>query len=133
MVLNGRWAYDATDRDLDGHIEPGRLLHYSGAHCRGQNHDSIGIVLVGPALEKDRIHGFSHAQFVALARFIWRLPKWTAPLLNTDRLREEPDAVIFGHNHFNRHKTCPVFDVHWWIETYFKPHTRGFEVMPQGA
>lgn len=47
----------------DGSMENGRSLNAPGAHCEGENHDSIGIALVGT----DR---FTKAQFESLRRYL---------------------------------------------------------------
>ncbi len=33
--------------ELDGHIAQGRPVHLAGAHCKGHNSNSIGVVYVG--------------------------------------------------------------------------------------
>lgn len=45
----------------DGTIEFGRPISMKGAHCKGHNHDSIGICLSG-------LEGFTSKQFNAAAR-----------------------------------------------------------------
>lgn len=76
----------------DGEIEVGRTLDIIGAHCKGHNTDSIGTCLIGD------LH-FSQAQFTSLRR----INKMLENLF--------PGIEVFPHNHFNKHKTCPNFDV----------------------
>ena len=60
VILNGRRTgsrhYRLSD---DGLIETGRPERVEGAHARGMNGESIGIVLIG-------VRDFTSAQFVAL-------------------------------------------------------------------
>lgn len=76
----------------DGEIEVGRTLDEIGAHCEGQNADSVGTCLVGK-------HGFSPAQIVALKRVHGML------------VGLFPGIGVFGHRDFNKGKTCPNFEV----------------------
>jgi len=76
----------------DGEIELGRLLSEAGAHCYGQNGNSVGTCLIG----RDE---FTKEQFKALRKLDRELKDWF------------PDIETFPHNHFNPDKTCPVFDV----------------------
>lgn len=76
----------------DGEIEVGRMLDEVGAHCRGENRDSIGTVLVG---KKE----FTGMQFKALRRLHASLEKLF------------PGLEFFGHRDFNKAKTCPNFEV----------------------
>lgn len=79
----------------DGEIENGRGLNEIGAHCLGENHNSIGICLVG----KDK---FSRAQFRALHRKIEGI-LMTYPAIKP--------WEIYGHYQFKsaieQGKTCP--------------------------
>lgn len=79
-----------------GFIEPGRPVDKAGAHCKGNNSNSIGIVLVG-------IRRFDPRQFLALNDIIARLKT------------HYPKAVIKGHREYRsakaQGKTCPNFDV----------------------
>jgi len=81
---------------LDGSIESGRPVDEIGAHCKGHNHDSIGICLIGDAL-------FTTLQWQALQALLKELEA------------KHPHAAVYGHNEFNSHKTCPNFDVPQWI------------------
>jgi len=81
---------------LDGQVETGRPCDKRGAHCKGHN-DTLGICLIGK-------HSFSSMQFMALEEII------KAHAISTKK--------IYPHNAFNKHKTCPNFDVYEWIEEY---------------
>ena len=81
----------------DGEIEVGRTLDKIGAHCEGQNTQSIGTCLIGNTK-------FSEAQFAALRRIHGMLQALF------------PGIKAYGHRHFNPHKTCPNFE----IETVLK-------------
>lgn len=76
----------------DGEIEVGRTLDEIGAHCDGQNVDSVGTCLVGKKV-------FSGRQFAALRRVHGML----AGLF--------PGMTAHGHCEFNHGKTCPNFNV----------------------
>lgn len=77
----------------EGDIWVGRPIWEQGAHCFGQNHDSIGICIAG----RDN---FPHRQRVEAVKLIKNL-LWMFSL--------KPDDV-YPHNHFNRFKDCPRFD-----------------------
>ena len=74
-----------------------RPLKYIPAHCKGHNTESIGICVGGlkfPNFEKTE----QFKNLVSLCK----------------KLMEEfniPKENIFPHNHFNKYKACPVFDV----------------------
>lgn len=77
-----------------GTLDYGRDERLIGAHCEGQNLDSIGICWVG-------IHDFNGDQKRTLLRLC-------GELLGRYNLVIDD---IYGHNHFNKHKTCPNIDV----------------------
>ncbi|MDQ6974820.1 MAG: N-acetylmuramoyl-L-alanine amidase [Mariprofundaceae bacterium] len=81
---------------LDGTVENGRSVDEIGAHCKGHNHDSIGICLIGS-------HQFTVQQWQALQQLVCELEA------------NHPTAEVYGHNEFNSHKTCPNFYVPQWI------------------
>jgi len=97
VVMNGiRKAKDEHKIDLDGKIETGRSLEKIGAHCAGENSDSIGICLVGKQL-------FSASQFQSLLTLI-------------ERMRERFGNIpVYGHyekkSGKDQGKTCPNFDM----------------------
>lgn len=87
--------------DLDGTVEKGRPIRQKGAHARGHNAYSIGIVYIGGV---DR-HGNpkdtrTPAQRIALRALI-------------DGLQARyPAARVLGHRDYpGVHKACPSFDV----------------------
>lgn len=83
----------------NGKIEKGRPPEAAGAHCKGQNKNSIGICLVGgiDAAGKPE-NNFTDAQFQALRK------------LAADLKNNFPTASIHGHYEF-ANKACPCFDV----------------------
>lgn len=82
----------------------GRSWFVPGAHCRGQNHDSLGICLVGNFDLEIPDYGLleAGAKVVAL---------WMA-------LFAVPHYMIFPHNAFNPQKSCPgeLFKMEKFIE-----------------
>ena len=85
----------------DGGIILGRNVSKEGAHCKGQNHDSIGIMLNG-----DR--KFTHKQFLSLAKLCYNL-------IDIFDLKE---SDIYGHNYYTDKKTCPNFRVEDFLSRY---------------
>ena len=87
---------------LDGSIHLGRALEKPGAHCLGQNKNSIGICYIG-GLERD-----------------CRTPKDTRTDAQKDALcvllkklkAQYPNATIHGHREFVT-KACPCFDAQY--------------------
>jgi N-acetyl-anhydromuramyl-L-alanine amidase AmpD len=75
----------------DGAIEKGRDVKIVGAHCKGHNHDSIGICLSGK-------ESFTLDQYIALGALMQVLQF------------EYGDLDIYPHNYFNKDKTCPNFE-----------------------
>lgn len=84
---------------LNGEIHTGRPIEQAGAHCRGQNRDSIGVCYIG---------GCDHnlnpkdtrtpAQKASLRQLVARLKTL------------HPEATVHGHCEFAA-KACPCFDV----------------------
>lgn len=97
VILNGkRHSNDEYSHSIDGTIETGRALFKVGAHCQGDNTDSIGICLIG-------ISVFTDKQFDNLLALI-------------ERLRERFGLLpVYGHcemkSGIKQGKTCPNFDV----------------------
>lgn len=84
---------------LDGTRETGRPIETAGAHVRGHNADSIGVVYVGgcdAAMKpKDTRTDAQKAALLCLLR----------------ELRGKyPNATVHGHNEFDKGKACPSFD-----------------------
>ena len=89
---------------LDGTMEYGRMVDVPGAHVKGHNANSIGIVYIG-GVEAEKQNG----KWIAKDT---RTPEQIATLLELLRLLKKlhPDASIHGHNEFAA-KSCPCFDV----------------------
>lgn len=84
----------------DGFIEQGRTLIYQGAHVKGENHNSIGICLVGNLDIKKP----TEKQYNSLKNITKQLLKW---------FNLTPENVL-GHREFSDVvKTCPgkLFDI----------------------
>ena len=85
--------------DLDGKIELGRAIGEVGAHCSGQNQESIGVCYVG-GLDRDGKPADTRTdrQIESMCLLLHVLHRmW-------------PEATLHGHNEFAR-KACPCFDV----------------------
>jgi len=89
---------------LNGMIEYGRMIDIPGAHVKGHNANSIGIVYIG-GVESEKKNG----KWIAKDT---RTPEQIATLLELLRLLKKihPEATIHGHNEFAA-KSCPCFDV----------------------
>jgi N-acetylmuramoyl-L-alanine amidase len=85
---------------LDGSIEEGRDIKKVGAHSFGQNKRSIGVCYIG-GVDMNGSPGDTRtkAQKKAITLFMLVLKK------------DFPDAIIHGHNEFNKGKACPSFNV----------------------
>ena len=77
----------------NGDVHKCRDISEVGAHCKGENLDSIGVCLTGN-------DNFSPDQYFSLA---WLLNG----ILNDITTIE----VVKPHNHYNEDKTCPNFDL----------------------
>jgi len=87
-VLESKKPYVAFN---DGIVQIGRDINVIGAHCKGYNHHSIGICLIGR-------HAFTAKQlFEALPELLRHL------MLQHDISIDR----VFGHFEFSREKTCP--------------------------
>lgn len=85
---------------LDGEVYPGRAVEEIGAHCLGQNRNSIGVCYIGGLdarnlLPKDTR---TEQQKKSLRELVERLKK------------EYPGATVHGHREFAA-KACPCFDI----------------------
>lgn len=78
----------------EGDIQVGRSEDVVGAHCEGQNANSIGICLQGRSR-------FTSVQF------------YNVKILILDLLKRYNLTVkdVYPHNYFNKAKTCPNFDI----------------------
>jgi len=84
---------------LDGTVEVGRPIEKAGAHVKGHNADSIGVVYVGGCDKNMKPKDTrTPAQKLALRGII-------------DGFKEKyPHATVHGHNEFDKGKACPSFD-----------------------
>lgn len=76
----------------NGTVQKGREISIEGAHCWGHNRHSVGICLIG-------VNTFTQRQFDALMDLIVVIDK------------EHEISSVVGHNHYDKTKTCPNFDV----------------------
>ncbi len=95
----------------DGTVETGRPLNRAGAHARGHNHDSIGIVLVGGVDE----------EFIAEKNFTEEQLNVLHDLITDLQLtiyRQQTRMVdIIGHRDLpGVAKDCPSMDIEAWLE-----------------
>jgi len=96
VILNGFTTNPRIYQSYaDGIIQDGRPLEQIGAHCLGQNKDSIGICLIGQRL-------FSAKQLYE------SLPTLCRQLLIRFALDIDD---IYGHCEFTTKKTCPNIDM----------------------
>lgn len=77
-----------------GHVAFGRKIKTIGAHCRGENKDSIGICLSG------NIH-FTEFQYHSCQLLI----------KNLMHIFDLDENDIRPHNVYNKNKTCPNFNI----------------------
>lgn len=91
VILNGKLdAESEFDAQYDGHPESGRHDNVQGAHCKGENGDSIGICLIGMPFS------YTNNQYKTLAGLIKRLQS------------KYMGANIFFHSEYNKDKPqCP--------------------------
>ncbi|MCK5612283.1 N-acetylmuramoyl-L-alanine amidase [Candidatus Pacearchaeota archaeon] len=86
----------------DGTIEDGRMLQVIGAHTLGENHDSVGVCMVGGIDNNFK----PDCNFTAL--------QWTTLENEVFWLKRELGGLeLFGHRDF-ANKACPTFDVKAW-------------------
>lgn len=84
---------------LDGRTHVTRSLSQVGAHCKGQNKNSIGICYVGGLDKNGKPKDTrTEAQKNTLRRLVSALKQ------------SYPKVTIHGHNEF-ANKACPCFDV----------------------
>jgi len=89
-----------------GELQEGRALSRMGAHVKGENHDSLGICLIGKEDfldEQFKILGDLYAYI--LLRFKIDSDQW------------------YCHNQFDRRKTCPGF-----FYDYLRGYLKGIRV-----
>ncbi|WOG28735.1 N-acetylmuramoyl-L-alanine amidase [Endozoicomonas sp. 8E] len=90
--------------ERDGSAKQGRLIEDWGAHVKYHNHESVGICLVGGLNE----HNEPEDNFTPEQKRMLKL-------LVAGHQAIYPNAVVHGHHHFSKVKTCPNFDVHRWL------------------
>ena len=84
---------------LDGTIARGRPIDIAGAHVKGHNKDSVGVVYVGGTdVDGNPKDTMTHQQLFALYKVVTSLRNLFGPL------------TLHGHNEFST-KACPSFDV----------------------
>ena len=85
---------------LDGTIHKGRDLDIVGAHCRGNNKDSIGVCYIGGRSAKEN----KPADTMTAEQELGWLQLWYALKTLFGNIK------LHGHNEFSE-KACPSFDV----------------------
>ena len=91
--------------ERDGTLKQGRGLDNWGAHCRGVNHESVGICLVGGLdAENQPEDNFTVAQKRMLKMLVAGLHGLYA------------EAKVKGHASLRPTKDCPCFDVAQWLD-----------------
>lgn len=100
VILNGYHDKGKLTPDDDGFVEVGRAVKEVGAHCAGENFDSIGICMIGK-------HDFTDKQFGTLRDLI-------RGLMVQYKLKI---SDVYGHRDFSS-KTCPNFDVNDFKKDY---------------
>jgi N-acetylmuramoyl-L-alanine amidase len=97
VITNGYTTKKSEyDPKTDGKIETGRAIERPGAHCEGNNYDSIGVCLIG-------INEFTPLQIESLLAII-------------ERIRERFGKIpVVGHyekaSAKKQGKTCPNIDM----------------------
>lgn len=86
-----------------GLVENGRPISEVGAHCEGQNANSIGICIVGGVNRANAPDcNFTSKQWAELEALVSEL------------IDDFPEAQVTGHRAYST-KACPSFDaVSWW-------------------
>ena len=84
---------------VDGKLENGRPEYWMGSHAKGHNKDSIGICMIGTDV-------YSLEQWNILSNLLRKL------------IIENTGVKIIGHNEISN-KTCPGFDVQYWLKNTF--------------
>lgn len=88
----------------DGTVHPGRPVERAGAHCTGQNANSIGVCYIGGCAKDGKTPKDTRtaAQRAAMERLVREL------------MAKYPGATVHGHNEFAA-KACPSFNVKQWL------------------
>jgi len=103
----------------NGVVEVGRRLSETGAHCRGHNHNSIGVCLIGTDV-------YTQAQWDALKQLVKAEirdhgKRRLSAIAKRGSRADFPALSIHGHREFNTNKTCPGFDVAEWLANGMAP------------
>ena len=97
---------------LDGTIEKGRSIEETGAHCLGQNENSIGICYIG-GLDKNR-----RPKDTRTAAQVRAMDNLIKELLEELRFIQEGLIItVHGHREF-ANKACPCFDARQEYKNY---------------
>ena len=92
--------------DLDGKIEKGRSIEEMGAHCLGQNENSIGVCYIG-GLDKNR-----RPKGTRTAAQVRAMDNLLEELLEELRfIQPGLKITVHGHKEY-ANKACPCFDAH---------------------
>lgn len=91
-------------------IEEGRHIEFIGAHCLGQNRDSIGVCLIGGS------HRLEDGTTVPKFNFTYDQIEALKELVKTIKDKFSSVSKIYGHNNFAK-KKCPTFDVPMFFQT----------------
>ncbi|WP_034837072.1 N-acetylmuramoyl-L-alanine amidase [Endozoicomonas numazuensis] len=90
--------------ERDGSVKQGRPIDNWGAHVKCHNHESVGICLVGGLGQNNQPDDNFTSDQKRMLKF-----------LVAGHQALYPNAVVHGHHHFSKVKTCPNFDVHYWL------------------
>ena len=88
----------------DGTVEHGREMNSIGAHAKGINDRSVGIVLIGGVADDKKTpeDNFTPQQWATLDQLVSELES------------HYPKAQVIGHRDIDRKRACPSFDVRAW-------------------
>lgn len=89
----------------NGKVEMGRPVEQPGAHARGHNKDSIGVVMIGGRGSKGADSNFTSKQ--------WKTLESLVKALRNDFSGSE----VVGHRDLDGSKECPCFDAKEWAST----------------
>jgi len=82
--------------DSGGTVHHMRPVNKAGAHCKGQNKDSIGICYIGGRDYKGKLHRITPKQ-----------KKTLEDTINGIFMTLKKVIPVYGHNYFNKRKECP--------------------------
>ena len=82
----------------------GRPLKYEGSHCRGHNHNSIGICVIGK-------NSFRDSQAMILSKLLEHFGCGNLIFETKQKMR------VVGHRTYDTRKTCPNFCVDYFLAT----------------